>query len=160
MNLYNGDSLVNTYQFRVNSHLYKDSVVYDFNDQYRLAVDDNISSLTFQVKDVNSDVLSPIKKVNLNLNSYQKHEFFSDIELSTYIDTTIKESVYSKHGVLIYPDVNEYFKSEIDTFFTYFELYNLQEDDNYFLERNVIDVNNNLTKLESFKSYQIGLWKS
>lgn len=152
--LFNNDKALFSKQYKARSPRYVDSVLYSFNDVYRILVSDSVNKISVSVLDVNTDNSPRVFNIPVHLTPYKTETFFSDIELSTYVDTITDNSVFNKHGVSVYPDVNEYFKSDVNKLYSYFEIYNLDTSKQYYLERNLLDANQSQIELEEFSKIQ------
>lgn len=141
-------------QYKATSPTYQDSVLYSFKDVYRVLVSDSINKVIVSLLDVNTENSPRVYTIPVELNHYQTIPFFSDIELSTYVDTVSTGSIFNKQGVAVFPDVNEYFKSEVNKLYSYFEIYNLDTNKQYYLERNLLDANQSQVELEEFSKIQ------
>ncbi len=141
-------------KYKANSPEFVDSVLYDFNDVYRVLVPDSADKIQVSLLDVNSNNLARLYNLSLDLIPFNKEVFFSDIELSTYVDTSANNSVFTKQGITVYPDVNEYFKSDVNHLYAYFEVYNLDSNKQYYLERNLLDANQSQVELEQYSKIQ------
>lgn len=150
--MFQNDKKTKSVNFKVNSPVFKDSTLYDFSDVYRLQVTEESTQLKISILDLNQQEGGKRAfMLMLNVKAFHDHVFISDVEMSSYVNKTIKNTAFNKQGIYIYPDVNEYFKENVDTVFTYFEVYNLESDKQYFLERNIVDLNQNIGAIQAFK---------
>ena len=138
-----GDSIVKADRYRLSSPAIKDSIVEDFFDIQKYALQPGEYTYELIVKDINSEdePISVIK--NIKLEDLESETVMSDIVLAERIGVTKEVNLFSKVGYDVVPMLTNYYPSELGHMPYYVEIYNLskelQDDSIYVVKQRLYD---------------------
>lgn len=148
------DSIIKSDAYVLNSPLYaiKDSLIEDFYEIKRFALEPGKYILKIEIRDINSPNGNKIS----GTESFQIHKMsdavsISDIIVAEYAFKSESESIFQKSGFHIIPMFFNFFSTESNKIPIYYEIYNshLLEDSTIGVMYKIINAENN-TELEDF----------
>lgn len=156
-----GDSIVIADKYRLNSPPIIDSLVEDFFDIQRYALEPGEYTYELTVQDVNSgdEAISVIKK--LHIEELNQGAAISDIVLAERISVTADQNVFSKVGYDVVPMLTNYYPTEYQHMPYYVEVYNLEEalkgDSNYLVFHRIYEKGSSTPLSEYNRMYKYTL---
>ncbi|SFT49642.1 GWxTD domain-containing protein [Lishizhenia tianjinensis] len=142
------DSIVVADKYRLNSPPIIDSLVEDFFDIQRYALDAGDYVYELMIQDINSgdEAVSVMK--NIRIEDLSAEAAVSDIVLAERISISKDQNTFSKIGYDVVPMLTNYYPSEFQFLPYYVELYNigkdLETDSNYVVFQRIYDSENKL----------------
>lgn len=134
-----GDSIITTDAYRLQTPLMKDSIIEDFYDLKRFVLKPGVYSLEIELEDLNSVGESVKASKPLVVENFSKDIFVSDIQIAESVTKGDNNSVFFKSGYNIIPRLSTFYPTEITTLPVYFEIYNsLQLKDSVFAIKQTI----------------------
>jgi GWxTD domain-containing protein len=135
----NGQNLVSDL-YRLQSPFMKDSIVEDFYDIRRYAINPGKYNINIQIFDVNSD-LPPLKATSaLYIEDKAEEVSFSQFQMIEYAVKGSPESPFYKAGYEMIPRISNYFPKDLSYLPFYVELYNCHYfGDSLFVKQSIID---------------------
>jgi GWxTD domain-containing protein len=153
LGFYEKDSLILSDAYRLTSPFMKDSIVEDFYDLRRFALNPGNYSLKLELSDMISSN-APVKAtIPIVIEEYNESISISDIEIAEIAYKAQGESIFNKSGITIIPRLSTYYPEELHNIPLYFELYNtdLLEDSVCAIKQRLI--NEQGMELSDYTSY-------
>ncbi len=157
LNISQGDSIIRSDAYRLATPFMKDSIVEDFYDMKRFAIQPGNYSLNIELFDVNDKSESLKASVPITIEELADGVSFSDIETAELIYNCDGESPFSKSGVCIIPRLATFYPTELENIPVYFELYNTSTlaDSVFAIKQFIVDeAGNELTEQTVFTRHQ------
>jgi GWxTD domain-containing protein len=151
-----GTSTIAQNAYRLETPLMKDSIVEDFYDVQRFALNPGKYTLSLELLDLNSDQQSIKASMPLIVEEFNDAISMSDIEIAESITKSTGETAFSKSGVMVIPRLSTFYPTELTTIPVYFELYNTNLlDENVFGLRQLVrsEDGSEITDLTSFSRH-------
>lgn len=117
------DSIVASDAYRLQTPLMKDSIVEDFFDLKRFALQPGNYELEVSLQDLNATNEPMSGKQLIEIRDLGSKPSFSDIQVSETMTRTDSTSVFTKSGYEMIPRISNYFTTEANTLPVYFEIY-------------------------------------
>lgn len=148
MDIYKEDSLVNTASYALNSpqFLLRDSIVEDFYEIKRFALDEGSYKLSIEIQDLGDDEGHKINGTeSFTIHDKSDAPSISDITIAEYAVPSSKAGVFQKSGYQLIPMLSNFFPSEMSKMPVYFESYNtnLLDYEKIGVKREIINAVNN-----------------
>lgn len=110
--------------YRLKSPVMKDSIVEDFYDVKRFALNPGKYELSIEMRDLHADLPAVIALQPFEINDQSTSVSFSDIQAIEYASKGGEGSPFYKSGYIIIPRVSSYYPQEISLLPIYLEIYN------------------------------------
>jgi GWxTD domain-containing protein len=127
INLFQDGQRITGDAYRLNSPVMKDSIIDDFFDLKRFAVNPGNYTLSVEISDVNSTNKPINATLPIIIDDLSKGISASDIESIEYATLSKEENVFVKSGYSIIPRLSTFFPKEITSIPIYMEFYNSNE---------------------------------
>ena len=109
--------------YRLQTPLMRDSIVEDFFDLKRFALQPGNYELEVSLQDLNATNEPMSGKQQIEIRDLGSKPTFSDIQVSETMTRTDSSSVFTKSGYEMIPRISNYFTTEANTLPVYFEIY-------------------------------------
>ena len=165
MDIFDTDSLVASDSYILNSpqFLLRDSIVEDFYEIKRFALNEGTYTLKLELQDLGDSTKHKINgSETFSIGSKNDVSSFSDITIAEYAVPSSAGGIFQKSGYQIIPMLAKFFPTELSQMPIYFESYNTQKLDGltFGIKREIIDATNNkaldnFTKINTYDTAQI-----
>lgn len=127
MTISQNDSIINSDAYRLSTPVMVDSIIDDFYDLKRFALNPGNYKVNLQLMDLNSDK-DPVKaSFGINVEEFSDVIAISDIIIAETAYKGDEESPFYKSGYSIIPRISTFYPSELTNLPTYIEIYNMNE---------------------------------
>lgn len=157
------DSVIVADKYRVKTPQLVDSLVEDFYDIQRYALDDGV--YTYEL--ILADVTAPDQKVSVKksivLEDLSKDVTISDITLSELIRVSDTTNMFAKMGYDIVPMLTNYYPTQLNVLPYYAEIYNTDtflDDTVYVVQQRIFNISGKVDLPEFNRYYKIKKTKS
>ncbi|MEJ6505989.1 MAG: GWxTD domain-containing protein [Crocinitomicaceae bacterium] len=152
--IYEQDSMIRSSAYILKSpqFLLRDSIVEDFYEINRFALDKGDYKLKLEIQDLGGDAKNKINGEQLfTIHDPKKQAALSDITIAEYAIPSTSGGQFQKSGYQIIPMLSSFFPSEITKMPFYYESYNTNtlQQDSITIRHEIIDVANG-TAIERF----------
>jgi len=140
--------------YLLTSPLYKDSIIDDFYDIRRLAIEPGKYLMKIELKDVLSKN-DPIKaQQEINIEDFSSQASISDIEIAEYAYPDTNVSPFQKSGFYLIPRISNFYPSQLTKIPSYFEIYNVSSavDSIVGVKQTIVNAETGAV-LENFESF-------
>jgi GWxTD domain-containing protein len=117
------DKIVASDAYRLQTPLMRDSIVEDFFDLRRFALQPGSYELEVSLQDLNASNEPMSGKQQIEIKDLGTSASLSDIEVSETMTKTDSTSIFTKSGYEMIPRISNYFTTEANTLPVYFEIY-------------------------------------
>ena len=141
ISIFSKDSLMIKDGYRLDTPIFKDSIIEDFYDLRRYALQPGKYDLKLTLFDAHSDADDVSFETALYIDEYDQTISISDIEIAEFAKKSNVESPFNKSGYEIIPRLSNYYPQELSIIPIYFEVYNthLMDDSIFGLKQTLID---------------------
>lgn len=157
MKVYKNDSIINSDAYRLKTPFMVDSIIDDFYDVKRFALDPGTYKIALTLQDLNSSNEPITTSFNVNVEAFDDVLSLSDIIVAESASPSTEESPFFKSGYTILPKISTYYPEELTSMPAYFEIYNMNElEDSVFgLKQTIIhaETGQELEKLTRFSRH-------
>ncbi len=148
MDIFTADSLVASDSYILNSpqFLLRDSIVEDFFEIKRFALEEGDYTLNLELQDLGDSAENKINgSEKFTIESRNNIANFSDITIAEYAVPSSAAGIFQKSGYQIIPMLSNFFPTELSQMPIYFESYNTNKLNNFKvnIKREIIDAKNN-----------------
>lgn len=127
MTISQNDSIVNSDAYRLNTPVMVDSIIDDFYDIKRFALNPGNYKVNLQLLDMNSDK-DPVKATfMINVEEFSDALAISDVLIAESAYKGGEESPFYKSGYSIIPRISTFYPAELSNLPAYIEIYNMNE---------------------------------
>lgn len=140
LRLMRNDSLIVSDAYRLESPIMRDSIVEDFYDIKRFAVQPGAYELGISIQDMNGNGKAMEGKQYFEIKNLGDKPALSAIQVSERMVKTDSMTPFSKSGYEMIPRISNYFSAEANALPIYLEMYNFEVDKTYGLKQTIIDV--------------------
>lgn len=154
MDIFNTDSLVASDSYILNSpqFLLRDSIVEDFFEIKRFALNEGEYTLKIELQDLGDSTKNRINgEEHFTIETRDNVSSFSDITIAEYAIPSSESGIFQKSGYQIIPMISNFFPTELSQMPIYFESYNTHNLNSVKvkIKREIINASNNKS-LENF----------
>lgn len=146
--------------YRLSTPFMKDSIVEDFYDVRRIALDPGNYQLYLKIQDINSKNKPLTASTSFMIEEMGDAISISDIEVAEIIRRGAPESDFFKSGYEIVPRLSTFYPEELNTLPVYFEVYNspLTGDSVFGVKQTIINLETGkeLEDLTVYSQHQAG----
>lgn len=158
LNISQKDSSVFSNVYVLESPIMRDSIVEDFCDIVRFAINPGKYHFKIEITDVMDDKSKALKaESELVVKDFSKNISISDLEVVEFARKSNDNSNFTKSGLYILPRLSNYYPSELIKVPVYFEVYNSTElIDSIFLVKQILrntETSEELFDYEYFSKY-------
>ena len=123
LSIKSNDKIVASDAYRLETPLMRDSIVEDFFDLKRFALEPGIYELEVSLLDLNATNEPMSGKQQIEIKDFNNKIAISDIQVSETMTKTDSVTVFTKSGYEMIPRISNYFTTEAVTLPVYFEIY-------------------------------------
>jgi GWxTD domain-containing protein len=153
------DIVVKSDAYRLQSPLMRDSIIEDFYELKRVALNPGKYVLELSLSDLNSDNPATTAIQEIEVKDLSNRTSISSLEIAEMmlpLSSNNPENVFAKSGYEIIPRISNYFQTASNNIPVYFEMYHPKSSDSLEnilgLKQTIID-NKSKSELESFTRY-------
>lgn len=117
------DKIMASDAYRLQSPVMRDSVVEDFYDLKRFALQPGIYEMEISLQDMNGGGAAMTGKQSIEVKDLSLTPAISDIQVSEVMNRTDSVTIFTKSGYEMIPRISNYFTSEANLLPVYFEMY-------------------------------------
>ncbi len=127
MTISQNDSIINSDAYRLNTPIIVDSIIDDFYDIKRFALNPGNYKFSIQLMDLNS-IKEPVKAAfSVNIDEFSDALSISDVLIAETAYKDDQESPFYKSGYAIIPRISTFYPAELSYLPSYIEIYNMNE---------------------------------
>lgn len=154
MQIIKGGEVIQGDAYRLNSPLMKDSIVEDFYDLQRFALEPGVYDFFISLQDLNSKNAPLENMVQIVVDDLSKAISLSDIEIAEAGTKGDGSSPFFKSGYDIIPRLSTFYPQELNSIPVYFEIYNSGqlESKEFGIRQTVMNANMN-TEVEELTTF-------
>lgn len=157
MAIYKKDSIINSDAYRLKTPFMVDSIIDDFYDIKRFALEPGNYQVALIIQDLNSKNDPINTNFAVNVEAFDDVLSLSDIIVAESASPSNEDSPFFKSGYTILPRISTYYPAELTNMPAYFEIYNMNElEDSVFgLKQTIIhaETGQELEKLTRFSRH-------
>ncbi len=133
------DSVIASDAYRLQSPVMRDSIVEDFYDIKRFALNPGAYELAISIQDLNGNGKAMEGKQNFEIKDLGGKPALSDIQVSETMVKTEAETPFTKSGYEMIPRISNYFSDEANSLPVYLEMYNFEKEKTVGLKQTIYD---------------------
>jgi GWxTD domain-containing protein len=154
MKITQGDSIIASDAYRLESPIMVDSIVDDFYDIKRFQLNPGTYKFSISLLDLNSEEKPLNASQSIIVEEFTDAISISDIQIAEYASIGDPESFFYKSGYEIIPRLSTFYPEQLNTIPVYLEIYNskLLEDSVFGIKQSLTDAETGL-EIEAFTKF-------